>query len=192
MNPLKKIVIGVTGASGSVYAKQLIEKLSANNLQLSEAGIVFTQNAIDVWNHEIGMFDQHSFPFKLYDNSSFFAPFASGSAGFDALIVCPCSMGLLGRIAQGIANDLISRTADVMLKERKKLVLVVRETPYNLIHINNLKIITEAGGIICPASPSFYSLPKTMEQLTQTVIDRVLQLTGFEIESFRWQSEENI
>jgi len=184
----KKIIVGITGASGSIYAKQLIEKIANHQEQISEAAIVFTQSAMDVWGHEIGELNPQSFPFKIYDNASFFAPFASGSAGFDALIICPCTMGMMGRIASGAANDLISRTADVMLKERKKLILVIREMPYNLIHINNMKTITEAGGIICPASPSFYSLPKTIDELISTVTNRVLQMAGFEIESYRWQA----
>ena len=114
------------------------------------------------------------------------APFASGSAGFDTMIVCPCSMGTLGRIASGVSDDLITRSADVILKERRKLILVVRETPYSLIHINNMKTVTEAGGIICPATPSFYSLPKTAEEIAGTVINRVIDLVGFENDSYRW------
>jgi len=95
-------------------------------------------------------------------------------------------MGTIGRIASGISNDLVSRAADVILKERRKLILVARETPYNLIHLQNMKQITEAGGIICPASPSFYSLPKSFEELAATVIDRVLQLADFSLTSYRW------
>ncbi|HVE61068.1 MAG TPA: UbiX family flavin prenyltransferase, partial [Chitinophagaceae bacterium] len=112
--------------------------------------------------------------------------FASGSAQYDAMIIIPCSMGTLARIAAGISNDLVTRGADVMLKERKKLVLVLRETPYNLIHIKNMKTVTLAGGIICPASPSFYSKPQTIEQAASTVVDRVLDLAGIKNESFRW------
>jgi 4-hydroxy-3-polyprenylbenzoate decarboxylase len=95
-------------------------------------------------------------------------------------------MGLLARIAHGISNDLISRSADVMLKERRKLIIVSRETPLSLIHINNMKIITEAGGIICPATPSFYSVPDSIEAVAGTVIDRVIDLAGFNYESYRW------
>ncbi len=114
------------------------------------------------------------------------APFASGSARFDTMIICPCSMGTLGRIAGGISNDLTTRAADVVLKERRKLILVVRETPYNLIHINNMKLVTEAGGIICPATPSFYSKPSSFEQLAATVVDRVIDLCGLENTTYRW------
>jgi len=103
------------------------------------------------------------------------------------MIICPCSMGTMGRIASGISNDLTTRAADVILKERRKLILVTRDTPLSLIHINNMKIITEAGGIICPASPSFYSRPQTIEQVASTVIDRVLDLAGLEVKTFRWK-----
>ena len=106
------------------------------------------------------------------------------------MIVCPCSMGLMARIAMGISNDLVTRAADVVLKERRKLILVPRDTPYNLIHINNMRLLTEAGAIICPASPSFYSKPQSFEALAKTVTDRVLDLAGFKLDSYRW-GEEN-
>ena len=120
----------------------------------------------------------------------FMAPFASGSANYGTMIICPCSMGTMGRIANGISNDLTTRAADVMLKERRKLILLVRETPYNLIHINNMKSITEAGGIICPASPSFYSNPQNFEELASTVIDRVLTLSGLKNDSYSWGDKQ--
>ena len=114
------------------------------------------------------------------------APFASGSAKFDTMVVIPCSMGVLGRIAGGISDDLITRAADVILKERRKLVLVPRDMPFSLIHIRNMQTITEAGGIICPAMPSYYSKPKTIEELAMTVVNRVVDLIGLEDESYRW------
>jgi 4-hydroxy-3-polyprenylbenzoate decarboxylase len=123
---------------------------------------------------------------KFYDIKDYFAPFASGSSSYEALVICPCSMGTLGRIANGISDNLISRASDVMLKERRKLICVVRDTPYNLIHITNMKTVTEAGGIICPASPSFYSKPKTFEDLASTVVDRVIGLLGIDIKTYRW------
>jgi 4-hydroxy-3-polyprenylbenzoate decarboxylase len=130
--------------------------------------------------------DFEHYPFTFYQKMDFNAPFASGSAKYDTMIIVPCSMGTLGRIANGISNDLITRAADVILKERRKLIAVIRDTPLNLIHINNMKIVTEAGGIICPAVPSFYSLPKTIEELAQTVVDRVIDLAGLEKTSYRW------
>lgn len=105
------------------------------------------------------------------------------------MIVCPCSMGTMARIATGISNDLITRAADVILKERRKLILIPRDTPLSLIHINNMKTITEAGGIICPASPSFYSKPSGMEQLVATVIDRALSLAGLTVDTYRWSEQ---
>lgn len=185
-----KIIIAVTGASGAVYAKLLLEKLQTLNDQVEQAGIVFSSSAKEVWKYEIGNSDFEKLPFKVYGRNDFNAPFASGSARYMTMIVCPCSMGTLGRIASGISNDLITRAADVILKERRKLILVTRDTPLSLIHINNMKTVTEAGGIICPASPSFYSKPETIEQLTSTVIDRVLDLAGFDLKTKRWQEEE--
>ncbi len=187
----KKIVVAVTGASGSIYAKVLFDKLKdfCNN-QISEIGIIMSDNAKDVWFHELGNNDYSSYNFRFYDKRDFMAPFASGSAGFDTMIVCPCSMGTLGRVASGVSDDLITRAADVILKERRKLILLVRETPYSLIHINNMKTVTEAGGIICPATPSFYSLPKTIEEVAATVINRVIDLVGFDYESYQWGQNE--
>jgi 4-hydroxy-3-polyprenylbenzoate decarboxylase len=120
----------------------------------------------------------------------FHAPFASGSGQFNTMIIIPCSMGTLGRIATGVSNDLITRAADVVLKERRKLICVVRDTPYNLIHIRNMETVTLAGGIICPATPSFYSVPKTIEEVAATVVDRVLDLAGINVKTFRWGNEE--
>lgn len=191
MKEKRKIVVAVTGASGSVYAKILFEKLSEIKDQLTEVGIVFSGNALDIWKYELKEDFEPVFPFRVYERDDFYAPFASGSAGFDTMIICPCSMGTLGRIAHGISDDLITRAADVILKERRKLIVVPRETPYSLIHIENLKTITLAGGIVCPATPSFYSLPQTIEQLAATVIERVLQLADFNFEGFEWGKEEN-
>jgi len=181
-----KIIIGITGASGSVYGKRLIEKLVTLQDQVSDCGVIFSANAIDVWKFELGEFDAGKIPFTVYSPNDFFAPMASGSAGYETMIICPCTMGTLGRIAAGISNDLMTRAADVILKERKKLILVTREMPYSLIHLNNMKLLTEAGAIICPASPSFYSKPQTMDEAVMTVVDRVLKLAGFDFSSFQW------
>lgn len=183
---MKKIAIAITGASGSLYAKLLLDKMEVLKDQLKEWSIVMTENAKQVWQTEIGN-DLHStYQANYFQPNDFTAPFASGSAGYDALIIIPCSMGTLGRIASGISNDLISRSADVMLKERKKLILVVRETPFNLIHIRNMETVILAGGIICPANPSFYSKPRTIEEAVQTVVDRVIDLAGLTNNTFRW------
>jgi len=183
---MNKILVAITGASGSIYAKQLLEKLLQLKTQWDELSVVMTDNAKQVWQVETGGDDFKNMPVKVYSTNDFTAPFASGSGRYEKMIIIPCSMGTLGRIASGISNDLITRAADVILKERRKLICVVRDTPYNLIHIRNMETITLAGGIICPATPSFYSLPKNIDELVATVVDRVLDLAGFEIKSFRW------
>ncbi len=182
----KKIIIAITGASGSIYAKLLLDSLQLLTDQIEKVGIVMSDNAKEVWRYELGhqLYDQY--PFDFYHKMDFNAPFASGSAKYDTMIIIPCSMGTLGRIAHGISNDLISRAADVILKERRKLITVVRDTPFSLIHLQNMKTITEAGGIICPANPSFYNLPKTIEEVAQTVVSRVIDLVGLEQDSYRW------
>ena len=183
---MKKVVIAVTGASGSIYAKVLFDKILTLKYDITKLGVVMSDNAKYVWKHEMENEDYLKLPFNFYEKNDFTAPFASGSAGYDVMIICPCSMGTLGRIAAGISDDLVTRAADVIMKERRKLILVIRDTPYNLIHINNMKLVTEAGGIICPATPSFYSLPKSFEELAATVVDRALELAGFELKTFRW------
>lgn len=182
----KKVVVAVTGASGSIYAKVLLDKLMLLQDQVQEVGVVMSDNAKDVWRFELGTDDYTAYPFTFYSKNDFMAPFASGSARFDTMIVCPCSMGTLARIAHGVSSDLTTRAADVILKERRKLVLVTRETPLSGIHIQNMALVNQAGGIICPATPSFYSLPKTFEELASTVIDRVLSLSDIYIDSYSW------
>ncbi len=189
----RKIVLAITGASGSIYAKQLIEHFQSEKLQsqIDSLALVFSKNAMEVWKHELGEFDESSIPFKIYGLTDYNAPFASGSAKYDTMIICPCSMGTLGRIAHGISDDLIGRAADVILKERRKLILVPRETPLNLIHLANLTILAQAGAIICPAVPSFYSKPASITDLVNTVIFRVLDLAGFEPDAYQWKGTEN-
>jgi flavin prenyltransferase len=181
-----KIVVCITGASGSVYAKVLLDKLLTIKNQYQEFSVVMTANAREVWQTELDNDAYKNYPFKFYEQNDFTAPFASGSGQYNIMIIVPCSMGTLGRIAGGISNDLITRAADVVLKERRKLICVVRDTPYNLIHIKNMESVTLAGGIICPATPSFYSKPKTIEEVAATVVDRVLDLAGIDIKTFRW------
>ena len=189
-NTKHKIIVAVTGASGSIYAKVLFDKLQKLSNQIEEIGVIMSDNAKFVWETELGNTDYNKLPYTFYEKQDFMAPFASGSANFKTMIVCPCSMGTLGRISSGISNDLTTRAADVILKERRKLILVARETPLSLIHINNMKTITESGGIICPATPSFYSNPTSFEELASTVVDRVLTLSGFEHNSFSWGEKQ--
>ena len=185
----RKIVIAVTGASGSIYARLLFEKLQQLNSQVAQVAIVMSDNAKQVWRFELDNEDYNHLPYQFYDKHDFMAPFASGSARFDTMVIVPCSMGTLGRIASGTSDDLITRSADVILKERRKLILVARDMPLNLIHIRNMQTVTEAGGIICPAIPSFYSKPKTVEEVAMTVVNRVIDLIGLENESYRWSEQ---
>ena len=183
----RKIIVAITGASGSIYAKVLLDKLARiGGEQIANVGVVMSDNAKDVWKYELGDESYNTYDFPFYSKNDFMAPFASGSAQYDSMIVCPCSMGTLARIATGTSSDLTTRAADVVLKERRKLILVTRETPLNLIHINNMAAVTQAGGIICPASPSFYSLPQTMEEVAATVVDRVLSMIDLKIDTYRW------
>lgn len=201
---MHKIVLAITGASGSIYAKLLIEKLLEISDQWQELSIVMTDNARFVWETEIGTGDLTRYEkiaseagvgaksrLRFFGKNDFLAPFASGSGQYNCMILAPCSMGTLGRIAGGISDDLITRAADVVLKERRKLIAVVRETPYNLVHIRNMETITLAGGIICPATPSFYSRPTTIEEAAATVVDRVIDLAGLRLDTYRWGSKGN-
>ncbi|MEP6928204.1 MAG: UbiX family flavin prenyltransferase [Ginsengibacter sp.] len=183
---MHKIVVAITGASGSIYPKILLNKLVSLKDQYSSLGIIMTDNAKIVWQTELGDEEYKSYEAKYFSKNDFMAPFASGSGEYDIMIIVPCSMGTLGRIASGVSGDLISRAADVILKERRKLICVIRETPYNLIHIRNMETVTMAGGIICPATPSFYSRPQTIEDVASTIVDRVIELSGLKIDTFRW------
>ncbi len=182
-----KMVVAVTGASGALYAKVLLDRLQALRSQLDDVGVVLSASARQVWEYELQNTGYLNLPFRTYDPGDFTAPFASGSARYTVMVVCPCSMGTLGRIAAGVSQDLTGRAADVMLKERRRLILVPRDTPLSLVHIENMRTVTLAGGIICPAMPSFYSRPETPEGLAATVIDRVLDLAGLTVDTFRWK-----
>jgi 4-hydroxy-3-polyprenylbenzoate decarboxylase len=172
-----KLVVAVGGASGAIYAKRLLDTLvAAPAAQALEVAVCFSRSGAEVWRHEIGT--PFAYPLRRYELDDFRAPFASGSAGWDAMVVIPCSTGGLARIAHGISDDLIGRAADVMLKERRKLVLVVRETPLSLVHLENMVAVTRAGGVVLPAAPSFYSQPTTVEAVLDTVVGRVLDQLG--------------
>jgi flavin prenyltransferase len=185
MSKLKKIAIGIGGSSGSIYAKLLLDALSQSDENL-QVGVVMSTNAVINWELELGPFDKAQYPFTFYENSDFFAPFASGSAKYDAMVLCPCSMGLVARVASGFSNDLLSRAADVFLKERRKLIVVPRESPFSLIHLRNLTTLAEAGAVILPASPSYYSQPKSLEEAAMTVVSRILDHIDIEHTTFRW------
>lgn len=180
----RKIAVAISGASGSIYASLLLEELQ--KIENIEVALVLSKNAGTVWKEEMGNDAYKNLPYKVYDVQDYYAPFASGSSFYDTLIIVPCSMGTLGRIAAGISDNLISRAADVMLKERKKLICVVRETPYNLIHLRHMTTLTEAGAIICPASPSFYSNPKDISELALTVVHRIMKLADIPYQGYSW------
>jgi 4-hydroxy-3-polyprenylbenzoate decarboxylase len=172
-----KLVVAVSGASGAPYAKRLLDFLGAHAAaERVHVDLVFTETGRQVWEHELGA--PPPYPWKVWSPRDFTAPFASGSAGYDAMVVIPCSAGALARIAHGLSTDLVGRAADVMLKERRRLVLVLRETPLSLVHARALVAATEAGAIVLPAAPSFYSRPATVEALVDTVVARVLDKLG--------------
>jgi len=174
-----KLVVGISGASGAPYAARLLSFLQEHGEEVGvETHVVFSQVGRLVWKDEVGV-DPASYGFPLYGPRQMTAPFASGSARFDAMVVLPCSAGSLGRIAHGISADLIGRAADVMLKERRRLVLVLRESPFSLIHVRNMAAVMEAGAVVMPASPSFYSAPATLPELLDTVTARVLDELDF-------------
>lgn len=221
---MKKILLGITGASGQIYASKMMEVVRAINGELtgtgsgrvngngsgvgssvgssvgSESGVgsgnvsaagmgiwldlVFTDTAKVVWEDELGV----PVPANALDNNSYYHPYASGSNAADIMIVMPCTMGTIGRIASGATSDLLTRAADVMLKERRPLIIAPRETPFNLIHLRNLTTLAEAGAIIAPASPSFYTHPQNMEELIDTFVRRILGIAGLEAHLKRFMS----
>ncbi len=166
-----RIVVAITGASGALYGQRLLDQLSCDD---HEVHLLLSNYAHQVIGEELPDGLQVDNRIQKHSLKSMNAPFASGSNPFDAMVVCPCTMGTLGRIAHGFSNDLLLRAADVMLKEKKTLVLVPRETPLNLVHIKNLELLCLAGATLIPANPSFYSGPKTIVELVDTVVARVL------------------
>jgi len=189
-----KLVIAATGASGAPYLQRLLDYLKPMNSgsgQQHEIHLVLSPFAQQVIHHEIGKLHL-SEDVLQYSNQTMNAPFASGSSQFDAMVIIPCSMGSVGRIATGISNSLITRAADVFLKERRKLILVARETPWNLLHAKNVTTLLEAGAIFLPAMPSFYSKPQSLEELVDTVVWRILDQLGLPApNACRWQGNES-
>jgi 4-hydroxy-3-polyprenylbenzoate decarboxylase len=173
-----KLVVGISGASGAPYARRLLDFLAAEGQQHGiDVDLVFSETGMQVWMQEIGRAPHY--PFPVWKPRDFSAPFSSGSAlGYEAMVVVPCSAGCLSRIAYGLSLDLIGRAADVMLKERRKLVLCLRETPISLVHARAMTQVIEAGAFVMPASPSFYSRPTTIDELVDTVVSRILDRLG--------------
>ncbi len=183
---MRRLVVAVTGASGAIYADLLLRALAGRRDEWERVGVVFSRNARITWEWELGESPPQLAAMDYYDNDDFFAPFASGSAHYDTMIVIPASMGTIGRMAHGISDSLILRAADVMLKERRRLVLVPREMPLSAIHLKNMAVLADAGAVICPAMPAYYSKPETVRALARTVVERVLRLAGFDHDGFRW------
>ena len=184
MSQSRKIVVAITGASGSIYARSLVESLVAARRRESIAlAAVLSSTAPEVWSHELGgepreYLAAHDIP--VFSGRDYRAPFASGSARWDAMAVVPCSMSSVAKIAHGISDDLLTRAADVMIKERRKLILVARETPLSVIHLENMLAVARAGAIVLPATPSFYGKPTTIDEVVTTVTARVLDQLGIE------------
>ena len=179
-----KIVVAITAASGAIYARQLLTSLIESN-EVERVAVIYSANARAVVAHE-GETMPVSAKIEEFDNDNLFASPASGSARWDAMVVVPSSVGTIGRVASGVSQTLIERAADVMLKERRRLIFVVRETPYSLIHLRNMTTLTEAGAVVLPATPSFYSLPKDIEAVCQTVTERITAMLGIEGERYEW------
>ena len=180
-----RLVLGISGASGAPYAQRLIEVL--NRTPDVETHLVFTKTGRLVWTHEVGT-DPKALGCPIWSAQDMTAPFASGSARFDAMAVVPCSAGCMSRIAQGSSTDLVGRAADVMLKERRPLVLCLRESPYSLIQVRNMEQLLLAGARVMPAAPNFYSKPESMMDLIDSVVGRVLDQLGIQNDlAHRWE-----
>lgn len=184
-----RLVVGVTGASGAIYAQRFLQQAAKH---YKEIYLILSEQAIQVAATELGVaprrenfnteswLGQHYENIRLLDSKNYFTPPASGSFRHDGMVIVPSSMGTAGRIAHGISDDLLTRSADVCLKEGRKLIIVPRETPLNIIMLRNLTTLAEAGAIIIPASPAWYSRPQTLEELADTIVARILQTLGVE------------
>ena len=183
-----KVIVAVTAASGAIYARLVLEHL-LRSTEVERIALIMSEKAAEVVAFEGEQLTREE-RITVYYNNDMFADVASGSARWDAMVVVPASMGTVGRIAAGVSQTLIERAADVMLKERRRLICVVREAPYSLIHLRNMTAITEAGAIVVPASPSFYSHPKSIEEAATTIVERVMDLSGVEAVAYRFEGRE--
>lgn len=186
MKSYGKILIAVTGASGACYAESLLRQIHSISNQFTQCDVVFSETGCKVWDYELPDNKRKAIPFQQFENHDFFAPPASGSAHYELMMVCPCSMGTLAKMANGMADNLICRAADVMLKEKRKLAIMVRETPYNLIHLKNMEQLMHTGAGIFPASPAFYHKPQTIQELVDNTILHFLQFAGFKVNRNEW------
>jgi flavin prenyltransferase len=190
MSPRQRIVVGISGASGAPYARRLLELLTAPPLAARvQLSVVLSSTAEQVWAHECGG-HVRDFDLPIFDGRDYSAPFASGSAAPDAMVIVPASMSTVARIAHGISDNLLTRAADVVLKERRRLIVVPREAPYSEVHLRNMLELTRLGALIMPASPSFYGRPQSVDALLDTVLGRVLDHLGLEHSiTRRWGGE---
>lgn len=180
-----RVIVAVTAASGAIYARQCLELLLSDS-RVERIALIYSTHAKEVAKAE-GVTLPEDSRIELYENENIWASPASGSARWDSMIIVPSTMGTIARIAAGISQSLIERSADVMLKERRKLVIVAREAPYSLIHLRNMTTLTEAGAIIIPASPSFYFNPSTIEELCMTISTRAVEHLGIATNHQEWQ-----
>jgi 4-hydroxy-3-polyprenylbenzoate decarboxylase len=193
MERVQRIVVGISGASGAPYAERLLHVLTSDPLrERAQVAVVLSSTAQEVWTHECSR-ELASFGLPVYGGRDYRAPFASGSSAPDAMVVIPASMSSIARIAQGISDNLLTRAADVVLKERKKLIVVPRETPYSEIHLKNMLELTRAGAMIMPASPSFYGRPQSVTDLLDTVVGRLCDHLGLaNALTRRWGTDINL
>lgn len=179
-----KVIVAVTAASGAIYARQSIELLLKSGI-VERIALIYSRDAEAVAKAE-GIVLPEDNRIECYNNDDMWASPASGSARWDSMLIVPSTMGTIGRIASGVSQSLIERAADVMLKERRRLVIVAREAPYSLIHLRNMTTLTEAGAVIIPASPSFYFNPSTIEELCLTISVRAVELAGVAVDHREW------
>lgn len=181
-----RVVLGITGASGAIYGYRLLEKLHEANVEVK---VIITRTGLQILEEEMGFGEKELSKFgKVYRDYDLRAPMASGSYIFDAMVIAPCSMKTLGCIANGIASSLVTRAADVAMKEGRKLVLVLRETPLNIVHLRNMLRAAEAGAVVMPACPGFYHKPKTLEGLVDHMVGKVLDQLGIKHSLYRrWE-----
>ena len=185
MDKKRNLIVAVTGASGSLYARLLCQQLCRAE-EVGEIALLVTRNGREVAAFEDSVSWMDNPRLTPYAPEKLFAPPASGSADYDSMVIIPCSMGMVGRIAAGVSNDLVSRAADVMLKERRPLILVPREAPLSTIHLRNLTTLSECGATICPAAPSFYGHPQQIETLCESIVQRVLALMHIDLPRYHW------
>ncbi len=193
MSPPRRLVVGISGASGAPYARRLLELLSSDPMRReTSASVVLSATAREVWGHECGG-RLEDFGLPIYDGRDYGAPFASGSSAPDAMVIVPASMSTVARLAHGISDNLLTRAADVVLKERRRLVVVPRETPYSEIHLENMLRLARCGAVILPASPAFYTKPTEVSDLVDSVVARLCDHLGLSHAlGRRWGHEVNL